>query len=312
MKSLFLLLVLFHLSYAHFQTVSIGTIDKHYKDILTKEQLLLILKDIEYQLESQLGFNVFDYTEDGKPIDIVYMPPSQKKKKIHQHQKKLLSLKKKMNVLNIEVINKKKSIKSFEKKLNTQFSTLNKSIKKLNAYIATQQETAKEMSPEQYKKIRVDVSVKKELLQKNTLNLKKQKKKFNKELSSLKRKVRKYNLLVSRHNKTQRNIERLSKTFKEIKGVTKSNTITTYTSKLEDGATKIEKTISTSMQKIEIYDFENLTLLKVVLAHEIGHLVGVQHINAPNALMNPLVQDNQRQKLELTYDDIQAFYKAFE
>jgi len=65
------------------------------------------------------------------------------------------------------------------------------------------------------------------------------------------------------------------------------------------------------MTKIEIYGFDNLKQLKVVLAHEIGHLVGIPHIENKGALMNPIVQKNQEMNLSLTQDDIKAFKENF-
>ena len=44
------------------------------------------------------------------------------------------------------------------------------------------------------------------------------------------------------------------------------------------------------MNKIEIYGFDNKQELKVILAHEIAHLVGIPHINVKDALMNPILQ----------------------
>ena len=54
-----------------------------------------------------------------------------------------------------------------------------------------------------------------------------------------------------------------SKNLKEIKGVTKGITKARETSHVEDGNTNTTKHMHTDMQKIEIYDFENLQLLKV-------------------------------------------------
>ena len=65
------------------------------------------------------------------------------------------------------------------------------------------------------------------------------------------------------------------------------------------------------MNKIEIYSFDSKEQLKVILAHEIAHLVGIPHINVKNALMNPILQDNQVKNLELTFDDIRAFEMNF-
>ena len=65
------------------------------------------------------------------------------------------------------------------------------------------------------------------------------------------------------------------------------------------------------MSKIEIYGFNNLNELKVILAHEIAHLVGLPHIDKKGALMNPIIQVNQIEKLFLTHEDIELFKRYF-
>ena len=40
------------------------------------------IAEIETQFESQLGFDVFNYSNNGKPIDIIYMPDMKLEKQI--------------------------------------------------------------------------------------------------------------------------------------------------------------------------------------------------------------------------------------
>lgn len=72
-----------------------------------------------------------------------------------------------------------------------------------------------------------------------------------------------------------------------------------------------EKSVRNSMNKIEIYNFESISQLKAVIAHEIAHLVGIPHINEKGALMNPLLQSEQLNELYLTNEDIVNFKNNF-
>ena len=72
-----------------------------------------------------------------------------------------------------------------------------------------------------------------------------------------------------------------------------------------------EKSIKNSMTKIEIYGFDSIEHLKIILAHEIAHLLGVPHINVKGALMNPILQEEQKEKLFLTLEDIENFRNNF-
>jgi hypothetical protein len=103
----------------------------------------------------------------------------------------------------------------------------------------------------------------------------------------------------------------MSRSIKKVKGRTfglKEVSLKTY---YKDGKKVKERSVTNSMTKIEIYGFESKEKLKVVLAHEIAHLVGIPHINIKNALMNPLLQKKQIENFSLTDADIRNFKRNF-
>ena len=312
MKTLFLLMLFVNIIYAQFQTVSIGTIDKRYQNVLSKEELLIMIKDIDSLFESQLGFNVFDYAKDGKPIDILYLAPSKKKKKLLRDLEKGKSLKNQIDALQSYVTTTQKSSNLLKEQLSNEYLRLNQSIEDLNGVINKTKQTMQKISKAAYEDMQKEIFTKKTAIEKKLSFLDKRKRQFNASVAALKQKIDKYNLLIRRYDRIHRDVEKLSSTLVEIKGVTRGETKTSYQNYIEDGEISVKKSTDTHMQKIEIYSFDNLQQLKVVLAHELGHLVGVKHIDIDNALMNPLLQKKQLEELSLTYDDVQAFYEAFE
>ena len=92
----------------------------------------------------------------------------------------------------------------------------------------------------------------------------------------------------------------MTRSVKVINGRTFGLQETTLKTIYKDGKMTQEKSVKTNMDKIEIYSFDSLSQLKVIIAHEIMHLVGVPHIEVNGALMNPLLQNNQLNKLALT------------
>jgi predicted Zn-dependent protease len=309
LKTFLFLLLLSTFSYATYQQVYIGTIDKHYSDKISKEQLKLILSDIEKQLESQLGYNVFDYSMGGKPINIVYVKPSYKKRRILSKQAKLEKLTTQITALNNSLAIQQTKIKIKKIKLKQEYKTLNNAISLLNTKIMNINKR-KATSQDEHDKLQKAIAKEQNSIKKKTTSLKQQQSKLNKEISRFKRKIDKYNTLIARYYRVNREIESLSKNFIEVKGITKSNTNTQYTSYIMNGKKTTTKKTTTTMQRIEIYDFEDLQTLKVVLAHELGHLVGVGHIDVKGALMHPLMQEEQKKQLSLTYDDMQVFDEA--
>lgn len=57
---------------------------------------------------------------------------------------------------------------------------------------------------------------------------------------------------------------------------------------------------------INIYEFENQDDLRLVIAHELGHALGLPHTTQnSHALMYPLLKDQNIQNFQLTTDDVQ-------
>ena len=68
---------------AAYEKIKIGTISSEHKNNITVVQLKKMIDEIEYIFESQLGFNVFDYSSNGKPIDILYVSKNAAEKRLN-------------------------------------------------------------------------------------------------------------------------------------------------------------------------------------------------------------------------------------
>lgn len=309
-KFLLVCLFLTNMLNAQYQKVKIGYIDSEYKERLTKDQLYNIIKEIENNFESTIGVNVFDYHKSGKPIDIVFIPPSKKKLDINHNIKLLKRKKNKIEQLQKYILNKKSYIHTSHKKIEQLNNELNKDIDSLNDYIY--EVNGKNVTSEtQYNKIKKYIKSKEKKINYKKDRFNQKRTKFNNFLSAYNQKISTYNTLINQYNRIQRKVEIMSRSLKEVKGVAKGYTKTTFKTYSKDGETYTEKSSENYMEKIEIYGFNDHAELKAVLAHEIGHLVGMGHIDFDGALMNPMLQKNQIKNLQLTTYDMDEFVNSF-
>lgn len=59
-------------------------------------------------------------------------------------------------------------------------------------------------------------------------------------------------------------------------------------------------------QKINIYQFDDMGKLKLLLAHEFGHALGLSHVGNPESIMYYLTERQNTRNLQLSEEDIRA------
>lgn len=308
-KFFLFLLLLTNLSYASFQKVKIGKIDTYYKNIITLNQLENIVKDIEKTFEMQLGLNVFDLSNDGKPIDILYLQPSLVEKRIKRATERFNDKLKKLEELKIYFPQKKAEIDSSQKVYDLKSKYLNEKILKLNEFI--KEANKKSYSQKKYEEIKNYISLQKSDIKNDTLEKKRLERSLKRGVFQYNNKILKFNNIVREARFLSKEIESLTRNNKVVKGRTFGKEEITLKTFVKDGVKYNQKDSKKIMNKIEIYNFENINQLKAVIAHEIAHLVGITHINSKGALMNPLLQKEQLMKIHLTYEDIVNFKNNF-
>jgi len=309
-KILFTFLLLFNFSYASFQELKIGEIDRYYKDQITHEELRDIIDEIEELFESQLQMNIFDYSNTGKPIDILYLPASKLEERINKKIEKLNIKKTKIDKLKEKFKLNEKNIDTLRANAQKKNLTLNKQIDSYNIYINKLNEE-KIKTKQRYNQVKAESKKRKIELDKAISSFKKEQQYFKNAILKHNNKSHNYNARVRDFYRLKKEIETLNKNFRKTKGVTitaKEIMLKTY---YKNGQKVKEKSVREVMNKIEIYGFESIKELKVILAHEIGHLVGIPHIQVKGALMHPIIQESQVEELFLTDADIEVFNDNF-
>ena len=308
-KIIFLLFFSFDSLFASYEQLRIGRIDDFYKDKLSEHQLKIIIDEIEHIFESQLNMNIFDYSQNGKPIDIIFETPSKLEEKIREKMEKFTLKLEKIEELKIQFPKIKEEMTISQNTYNEQSSILNKKIEELNEYVRNINKKTN-LSKDEYLEAQNYINIEKSGIDIEGKKQKKSHKDLTKLFNSYNQKVFSFNNLVNDSNRISNEIESMSRNFKKIKGKVFAEENTTIKTYYKDGQLVKEKNSTISMNKIEIYGFDNLKQLKVVLAHEIAHLVGIPHIEVKNALMNPLLDKNQ-DELVLSSEDILNFKENF-
>lgn len=309
-KIAFPLLTFFTISFASFQEVKIGKIDDFYKDKLTEQQLRTIIDEIKYTFESELNMHIFDYSQNGKPIDILFETPSKLEEKIQKKMENVNSKLEKIQELKALFPQIKDEMTISQNSYNEQTSILNKKIEALNEYIRDINKKGS-LSKDEYLKVQNYINIEKKEIDLESKKQKKLQMDLTRLFNHYNQKVFSFNNLVNDTNRLNNEIESMNRSFKKIKGKTFGEENTIIKAYYKDGELVKEKSITTTMNKIEIYGFNNLKQLKAVLAHEIAHLVGIPHIEAKNALMNPILDKAQEENLVLTPEDILNFKENF-
>lgn len=309
-RNLFFSLFLYTFSFASFEEVKIGKIDEFYKDKITQDELIFMIKEIETLFETKLQTNIFDYSTNGKPIDILYVSSSKLENDIARKIDNLNEKKNKIEELKSFFPPKKEEISQKQLILNEHIFITNQKIEDLNSYVR-EINSKKTVSKDEYVKIQNYIKLKKDEINKELNKKITLQNDLTIALNSHNQKVIIYNNLINDINRLSNEIESMGRNVKKINGRTfglQEITLKTY---FKDGQEIQEKSIKNSMNKIEIYGFDSKEQLKVVLAHEIAHLVGIPHLEVKDALMNPILQENQIKELTLTKDDIENFRKNF-
>ncbi len=283
----------------------IGSFDEGFG--ITREEFLRALSDAETLWEQAAARELFAYREDGTlPVNLLFderQATTENLKNIlegiqsdedkyaavkKEYDGKSATLEKKKSTYERELANYEKSRKELDRRVNAY----NERVAKYQQDVEYWNERGG--APEdEYERLRAEKSA----LEKLSASIEKEEKRLDGLYDDLEDDRRAINKLVKEVNELAALINRLAKQVN--RQVVDYNTLSRSRDEFESGLYRSDG-LSASIDIYQFYDHDDLVL---VLTHELGHALGIEHGSDPDSVMYPMLGD---QKLVLSEEDKRA------
>ncbi|MEL7834511.1 matrixin family metalloprotease [Fodinibius sp. N2] len=260
-------------------TYQLGDIDSRFD--ISEHELIEVLEEVEALWSSALGRDVVDFSESGTVlVHLIYSEEQQRTDAERQFSNRIKAKEQEEEVarrefdrLSKRYEQKKQDVQQTLETYNETASTYNELAQKWKGKEATSEIIAKfKKLEQQIKNLEADLKHKKK-------NLQQLHQQANNKTEQLNRLVNEYNQLIDEYN------ERYSEPRRFDQGrFVKQGT----------------------QEEINIYQFRNRAQLKTVLAHEVGHALGLKHVSNPKSIMHKMMAEQNMGNLQLTDEDITA------
>ncbi len=260
-------------------TYQLGEIHSQYN--LSRGELADIMKEVEEVWSIPLDQDLVDFSEDGKvTINLEYSENQEWTDAERQFSKRISVKDEEAATYRREHRELSEQYQSKQTDIRDDMEQYNSAVDKYNA-LADKWQTKKAPSDvvDQFKQLEQQIDRLNTDLQRKQTNIEKLRKRVNAKANRLNQLTEEQNEMIDEYN------ERFSKPRQFDQG--------RY---IKQGTS----------EQINIYQFANRAQLKTVLAHEIGHAMGLDHVSNPKSIMHAMMGEQDIFNLTPTEDDIAA------
>ena len=258
----------------------VGTLDDRFQiDRITLENAL---RDVADLWSTAMEKPVVVYSEDADlTVDLIYAEEQQLTDGERQFRDRLQSESMSIEVMERRFNERENEYEREVRLYDDEMEQLQVSIDRLNQWVSIHNRNGgfndDELRQYEYRKASIDKQS--AALERKQADLMEDAETLNRMISDLNRRIGNKNELVDEYNRTF-----------------------TGERKFTQGAYEWDQT----GKKIQVFQFSSLGELKLVLAHEVGHALGLPHVENPSSVMYYLMGNQKVNGLALTVEDIEA------
>ncbi|WP_176466276.1 matrixin family metalloprotease [Aliifodinibius salipaludis] len=263
-------------------TYQLGDIDSRFD--VSEQELIEVLKEVETLWSSALGRNVLNFSESGNvSVNLIYSKEQQLTDAERQFSNRIKAKEQQEETARRVFDQLSKRYKEKEQEVRQTLSTYNKTA-------STYDDLANKWDG---KEANTEIIDKFNKLEQQLKNIDEDLKQEKQNLASLRErtnaKTEQLNTLIKEHNNL---IEEYNNRFSKPRKFDQGQ----YVKRGEN-------------QAVNIYQFGSRAQLKTVLAHEMGHALGLDHVDNPKSIMHKMMDAQNMANLQLTEEDISVLKK---
>lgn len=261
-------------------TFRVGNIDERFS--ITEDEVVRLMTDVAKIWSDAADTTLIRYDEEGDiSVNLVYAEEQQLSDRERQHRDRLEHEEFSITVLENEYQRLNREYEAEVRQYDDESVQLQQTIDQLNEWVREKNDvggfTEEELTQFERRKagidrVRIDLAQQERTLERKAAEL-------NEKITFLNQKVASKNRLVDEYNR-------------QFPGVRK----------FTQGAYEW----TNNSRTINIFHFLDDDELRLVIAHEMGHALGIGHVSNPESVMHEMMESQDRRELELTEQDIQA------